>query len=317
MADNVTTLELFEACNQPLQLFWVDRTLGCEERQLLPEGAEPSKISFIGRFNAICPHRIQLIGQTEIEQLASLDKRLYQEGLSRFVSLGIPLLIFTDGVAPHPGLLDLAQAQQIAVFTTPLPNERLINHISYFLQTNLARRITLHGVFLEVMGIGVLLTGESAVGKSELALELINRGHRLIADDAPEFISMPTDSLRGSAPDLLRDFLEVRGLGLLNIRAMFGDNAIKQSKSLQLVIHLAPLEHVERDPDDPLHGNRSSRNVLDISVPQITLPVAAGRNLAVLVEAAARNQILYDSGYDAGADFLARQHSHLDANRTS
>jgi len=313
---NVTIEELFRACADSLQLHWLNHTQHNAARPLLPPGTEPGKVSYIGRFNAICPHRIQLIGHSESEQLAQLDERLYQESLTRFVTLAIPLLIFTDDAPPHPGLVDLAEAQEVAIFSTPLSNERLINHISFYLHTRLAPRATEHGVFLDVLGIGVLLTGEHAVGKSELALELINRGHRLVADDAPEFMSIPPDTLRGSAPELLKDFLEVRGLGLLNIRKMFGDNAIKRSKSLQLIIHLEPLERFERDPETPLSGLRSSRTILDVQVPMVTLPVAAGRNLSVLVEAAARNQILYDHGYDASADFLERHHRLLNANRS-
>jgi HPr kinase/phosphorylase len=175
--------------------------------------------------------------------------------------------------------------------------------------------VTLHGVFMEIYSIGVLITGESGSGKSELALELVTRGHRLVADDAPEFTQIAPDVLDGTCPELLLDLLEVRGLGVLNIRQMFGDTAVKRNKYLRLVVHLtrptaepgasAPGSGLER-----LTGDSGSRRVLDLDVPTITLPVMAGRNLAVLTEAATRVHILRAKGVDPAAAFMAR-HTHF------
>jgi len=168
-------------------------------------------------------------------------------------------------------------------------------------------RLTLHGVFMEVMGAGVLLSGSSGVGKSELALELITRGHRLIADDAPIFSRMDPNSLVGNCPDLLRDFLEVRGLGLLNIRAMFGDSSIKEARFLQLIVHLEHMDEMELKEIDRLYGSHQIRTFLEVEIPQITIPIAPGRNLAVLVEAAVRDHLLRRNGYNAALDFIERQ----------
>jgi len=168
-------------------------------------------------------------------------------------------------------------------------------------------RLTLHGVFMEVMGAGVLLSGSSGVGKSELALELITRGHRLIADDAPIFSRMAPNSLVGNCPDLLRDFLEVRGLGLLNIRAMFGDSSIKEARFLQLIVHLEHMDEMELKEIDRLYGSHQIRTFLEVEIPQITIPIAPGRNLAVLVEAAVRDHLLRRNGYNAALDFIERQ----------
>jgi len=160
------------------------------------------------------------------------------------------------------------------------------------------------------MGTGVLITGESSIGKSELALELLTRGHRLIADDAPEFARVAPDTLIGTCPEMLREFLEVRGLGILNVRAMFGASAIKQSRNLRLIIRLQDMDEAVKM--DRLHGSRMLRNIQDVDIPEVTLPVGPGRNLSVLVEAAVRNHILISKGYDASEAFIERQKKRLE-----
>ena len=152
-----------------------------------------------------------------------------------------------------------------------------------------------------------LLVGDPAVGKSELALELINRGQRLIADDAPEFANIAPEMLEGFCPPLLRDFLEVRGLGILNIRAMFGESAVRQRKRLNLIVNLRTLDAAGLLRLDRLGGPQSARTILGVNIPEVTMPVAPGRNLAILVEAAVRSQVQRSRGYDAGADFTERQ----------
>ncbi len=173
---------------------------------------------------------------------------------------------------------------------------------------------TLHGVFLDVLGIGVLLRGDSGIGKSELALSLVNRGHRLIADDAVDFTKIDADTIMGSCPELLQDFLEVRGLGILNIRVMYGDSAIKNNKRLQLIVKVAIFPNEELTKIDRLHGVYKEQNILDVNIPQVTIPIAPGRNLSVLIESAVRNQILKNTGYNASEDFINRQHNLLNKN---
>jgi HPr kinase/phosphorylase len=163
---------------------------------------------------------------------------------------------------------------------------------------------------MEVMGTGVLITGASSIGKSELALELLTRGHRLIADDAAEFARIAPDLLNGTCPEMLRDFIEVRGLGILNVRAMFGASAIKHNRNLRLIIVLQ--EMGEAAAMDRLHGSRRMRTIMEVEIPEITLPVGPGRNLAVLVEAAVRNHILNVKGYDASQAFIERQKQRLE-----
>lgn len=171
---------------------------------------------------------------------------------------------------------------------------------------------TLHGVFMEVIGIGVLISGQSGLGKSELALDLVSRGHGLIADDAPEFTRIAPETINGTCPKLLQNFLEVRGLGVLNIREMYGESAIKTNKHLELIIELLPPEMNIVESERRIRPSESKTNVLEVGIPTISLVVAPSRNLAVLVEAAVRNHLLAKSGYSASKDFTERQKKAID-----
>lgn len=176
--------------------------------------------------------------------------------------------------------------------------------------------ITVHGVFLDVYGVGVLLKGESGIGKSELALGLINRGHRLVADDAVDFSLIENDAVMGTCPPLLQDFIEVRGLGLLNIRVMYGDKAIKDAKKLQLIINVVAFTPEELKSIDRLYGMYTSCNILGCEIPEVSVPVGPGRNLAVLIEGAVRNQTLKNTGYNASDEFIKRQKKIMEEDKT-
>jgi len=166
--------------------------------------------------------------------------------------------------------------------------------------------LTLHGVFMDVMHVGVLLIGDSGIGKSETALGLINYGHGLVADDAIQF-DVVNNKVVGSCPPMLRDFLEVRGLGIINIRKMFGGHAITKKKRLELIVKMISVDNDSLRDIDRLHGVHRQCDILGHNIPEVTIPVAPGRNLAILVEAAVRNQLLKDSGYDATAELMGRQ----------
>jgi len=168
----------------------------------------------------------------------------------------------------------------------------VIDHLQYYLTRALAPRVTVHGVYMEVMGMGVLITGESGIGKSELALELLSRDHRLIADDAVEFVRVGPDVIVGQCPTLLSDFLEVRGLGILDIRLMFGETAVRHKKKLHLIVHLESIQRMKMSKIDRLQTTQRTRSILDVDIPEVALFVGPGRNLAVLVEAATRANIL-------------------------
>jgi HPr kinase/phosphorylase len=183
--------------------------------------------------------------------------------------------------------------------------------LNHHLTQVLADSTSLHGVLLDVLGLGVLITGDSAIGKSELALELITRGCRLVADDVVELYKVAPDRLEGRCPELLRDFLEVRGLGVLNIRALFGEIAVAPKKNLRLIVHLEKLSQIVPGEIDRLEITASAHEILGLEIPKVRIPVAAGRNLAVLVEVAARNHILQARGINSAEQFVARHAEHL------
>jgi HPr kinase/phosphorylase len=272
------------------------------------------EISLVGQLNLINPHRIQVLGRKEFLYLDSLGKNSRNDALRQLFSGQSKLIIIASKLQAPAYLVAAARDKQIPLLSCQLNSQETIRKLQYYLGSFFSEKITLHGVFMEVMGTGVLITGESSIGKSELALELLTRGHRLIADDATEFARIAPDTLNGKCPEMLRDFLEVRGLGILNVRAMFGDSAIKQNRNLRLIIVLQDLE--EATEIDRLHGSRQMRSIQDVDIPEVTLPVAPGRNLAVLLEAAVRNHILIAKGYDASAAFIERQKQRLEKVHT-
>jgi HPr kinase/phosphorylase len=224
-------------------------------------------------------------------------------------------LVISQNQACPPDLRSAADESNTALWVSPRRGFELLNLLQYHMALALAPRASLHGVFMEIFSIGVLITGEPGAGKSELALELISRGHRLVADDAPEFTQIAPDVLDGTCPEMLQDMLEVRGLGVMNIRQMFGDTAVKKNKYLRLIVHLVK---ATENPDAMarLTGEaQAPSRVLDLDVPVFQLPVAAGRNLAVLTEAAVRLHMLRAKGLDPAAAFLARHASMLSMSR--
>lgn len=303
MDQTATVATLIKHYQQRLALDWITGQDG-ENNTVATNN---TTISLVGHLNVIHHNRIQIVGQVEMQYLEGLDATARKELISRLFDARPAVVIISDNLTVPPELQDAAEASSTPLLKSSLPCTKLLNSLRYYLGTELAEQTTLHGVFMEVSGLGILLTGESSVGKSELALELISRNHRLIADDAPVFSHTGPDTIRGTCPELIRDFLEVRGLGILNIRAMYGDSAIKFSKDLSLIIHLESMEDSEKHTIDRLKGNFRSRKILDIDIPEVTLPVATGRNLAVLVEAAVRDHILLRKGYDAADAFIKRQ----------
>ncbi len=284
-------------------------------RALRGDDPASSRQSLIGSLNCIHPNRLQVIGHAELVYLADLGRTAFGETVNKLFAEHPTAVIFSDSIDPAAAFREAAEQTGTPLLGSSLGDEELINHLRYFLTHALAERRTVHGVFIEVLGMGVLLVGDPAVGKSELALDLIARGHRLIADDAPRFARIAPETLEGTCPEGLRDFLEVRGLGILNIRAMFGEGAVVRSKTLNLIIDLQPLDQQQLECIDRLSGSLSVRNVLGVAIPKITMPVAPGRNLAILVEAAVRHQILRIRGYDAGVDFIDRQARAISIDR--
>jgi len=318
MTESISVKDLFETHRDKLTLDHIaggdghDRFVQLEDTQLAVE--DVPDVSFVGHMNFIHPHRVQVIGYRETEYLENLSE-VERDNAIQGLYDGNPLcIIIANGIHASEKMRSLSDNAGIPLYLSLQNSQFIVNHLQYYLSHTLANRITLHGVFLEVNGIGILLTGESGVGKSELALELISRGHRLIADDAPEFSRVAPDTLSGECPEQLKDFLEVRGLGILNIRAMFGDNTIKNNKYLRLIMHLEEMSEVQLQQIDRLRGSHQLQNILGVDVQQITIPVAPGRNLAVLVEIAVRNHILSYKGYSAAESFIQRQHEFIKKN---
>lgn len=282
-----------------------------ETRRGVAPRSSPKK-SLVGHLNLIHPNEIQVLGDSEIQYLAGLRDISREDALRQLLGHEPHCVIVAEGQAIPVPLHAACEDSATPLFASPLPSDKLADDLHYYLSNLLAEAVTLHGVYMEVMSIGVLLTGESGVGKSELALELITRGHRLIADDAPEFSRIAPDIVNGTCPKALQDFLEVRGLGILNIRELFGAGALRSNKYLRLIIRLERLDRTGLVDIDRLEGGYRMYPVLGLEFPEILLPVAPGRNLAVLVECAARNHILRMSGYDSAEDFMRRQRAILE-----
>ncbi len=303
----ISARELFDQLEKRLGLRWVAGQRG--EQRVLESGEHlQRRPALAGYLNTIHANKVQIVGSEELNYLDGLDPRQRWESLARIVNdTPLALVITKDREAPQD-LRDAANESDTPLWVSSRRGHDLLTYFQYHLARALAPRITLHGVFMEIHSIGVLITGESGLGKSELAMELISRGHRLVADDAPEFTQIAPDVLDGTCPEMLQDLLEVRGIGILNIRDMFGDTAVKRNKYLRLIVHLQRQDLAADGAEvDRLYGDLGTRPVLDLDIPLIRLPVAAGRNLAVLTEAAVRSHVLKSKGFDAAQTFIDRQ----------
>lgn len=272
--------------------------------------------TLIGHLNLIHKNIIQVIGKTECDYMQNLDEDFRTKVLQQLFSGYTVAIIIADNLPAPDILIEYANKGHVPLLSCKTESNEVVDIARFYLHEMFSDKEVVHGVFLEVLGTGVLLTGESSIGKSELALELLSRGHRLIADDAPEFTRVGPEVLTGRSPGVLRDFMEVRGLGVLNIREMYGDNALKTNKYLRLIIHMERLSDEQLAEVDRLEGSRKMHSILGVDIPEILLPVAPGRNLAVLVEAAVRNHILRLSGYNATEKLMEIQQKAIDANQT-
>jgi HPr kinase/phosphorylase len=312
----LTAREVFEQQRERLGLRWLAGQRG-GENSIEAEEHRTRRPSLAGYLNVIHPNKLQILGREELQWLDSLDARQRWETLQKVCDFRPLALVITRDQGCPSDLREIAEETGTPLWISPQAGHELLSQLQYVLARALAPRITLHGVFMEIYSIGVLITGESGLGKSELALELISRGHRLVADDAPEFTQIAPDVLDGTCPELLQDLLEVRGLGIMNIRQMFGDTAVKRNKYLRLIVHLVSAGDADLEGLSRLTGETAARPVLGLDVPVFNLPVAPGRNLAVLTEAAARLHSLRAKGADPAVAFLARHAAFLDKTSNS
>jgi HPr kinase/phosphorylase len=303
MPTPLTIQRLYDENRESLQLGWFAGFPGGER---LISGDTASAADQVGHLNLIHPGRIQIFGHQEINyyQRLKAEARIYN--IEELVAGGPPALIIAQGLETPPDILAICDERNIPLFSTPLPAAQVIDFLRVYLSKKLAQRIIMHGVFMDVLGVGVLITGDSGLGKSELGLELISRSHGLVADDAVEFSRIAPNMIEGRCPPLLQNLLEVRGLGLLDIRAIFGETAVRRKMRLKLIVHLVRRRTLEEE-SDRLPFMSPTEDVLGLPIRKVIVPVAAGRNIAVLLEAAVRNTIMQLRGIDTLSEFIERQ----------
>jgi HPr kinase/phosphorylase len=300
---HISLVQLYEDNREKLLLNWAVGTLS--DRRIGIKVSSNYGADVVGHINIIHPERLQVMGQAELDWATSIGDKRFTHLFDELLQTGTPAIIIADGLTPPATVLDACAARDTPVILSPKPCSAVIDQLRIYLSARLADTVNLHGVFMDVLGMGVLITGDSGVGKSELALELISRGHGLVADDVVEMARVAPATIEGRCPGMLRDFLEVRGLGLLNIRTIFGETASRRRMKLKLIVHL---QKSANNPDAPrLPLDAQTHEVLGVPVRKVVIPVAAGRNLAVLLEAAVRNTILQLRGIDSMQDFMDRQ----------
>ncbi|MGH8632800.1 MAG: HPr(Ser) kinase/phosphatase [Burkholderiales bacterium] len=302
----VSIARLFEDNREKLKLEWVAGRNG-GAKALNSELTKDSSRGLIGHLNFIHPNLIQVLGASEVAHLNGLESAHCRSQLARTATQELACFIVAGNEPPPQPLVEIADSRATALFRSPVASVELMWMLRPYLARALAESSTTHGVFLDVLGMGVLITGDSGVGKSELALELVSRGSGLIADDVVELYRIGPETVEGRCPGLLKDFLEVRGLGVLNIRTIFGEAALRPRKNLKLIVHLVKPAATEGVPLERLPLNAGSERVMGVDIRRVTIPVAAGRNLAVLTEAAVRNYVLQLRGFDSTQEFIERQ----------
>ncbi|HTH95230.1 MAG TPA: HPr(Ser) kinase/phosphatase [Rhodocyclaceae bacterium] len=300
--------QLFERNRNRLQLACVCGEL---ERAIEVTQDDMSPSDLVGHLNLIHPERIQIVGTPELNWAQRLPSEQAQQHIQDIIDAKPPAIIVADG-CDLPVTIDQAcRISDTPLFTSPQSSAHVIDTLRSYVSRELAETVSMHGVLMDVFGIGVLITGDSGVGKSELALELISRGHGLVADDVAEISRVAPNILEGRCPDMLRDFLEVRGLGLLNIRTIFGETASRRKMRLKLIVHLQRMQVNEMTALERLPTEQQMIGVLGVEIRRVVLPVAAGRNLAVLIEGAVRSTILLLRGIDSTQEFIHRQQTAL------
>ncbi|MBU1447141.1 MAG: HPr(Ser) kinase/phosphatase [Gammaproteobacteria bacterium] len=307
----VNIRQLFRDKQERLGLTWVAGD--GSERTLDSETVNASNWGLIGHLNLVHPNWIQVLSNTELDYLHDLSPADLATSLAALDQQKPSCLIVAGETEIPKGLIEFANRTETPLFHSPLGSVHLMWMVRHYMVKALADSASRHGVFLDVLGVGVMITGDSGVGKSELALELITRGNGLVADDIVDLFRISPEALEGRCPDLLRDLLEVRGLGILNIRTMFGETAVRRKKSLKLIVHLYRPPHDDLSKLDRLPQS-GQEDILGVSISKVEIPVLAGRNLAVLVEAAARNFVLQQRGIDTMQEFISRQEQQLNGD---
>ena len=304
---------LFEDHRAALKWQWV-AGLGASDRRFdeVAVRAAQSGADLVGYLNYIHPYRVQILGEREVAYLSKSSKEDCARRISRIITLEPPVMVVADGQTAPDTLISMCERGQLPMFATAESAAFVIDVLRAYLSKHFADRTSMHGVFMDILGMGVMITGESGLGKSELGLELISRGHGLVADDAVDLFRINQTTIEGRCPELLQNLLEVRGIGLLDIKAIFGETAVRRKLRLKLIVHLVRRETLEREyeriPYEPL-----TQDLLGIPVRKVIIQVEAGRNIAVLVEAAVRNAILQLRGVNTYQDFVERHRKAMES----
>ena len=303
----LSVAQLYEEHKDRLALNWVG-SVGCSRSICLVE-KDAYGSDIVGHLNIIHPDRLQVVGAAEQKWALRTRAQRRQSVFEDLCQAAPPAIIVADNLPVLDELREACEKTGTPLFASPKSCSAVIDQLRHYLARKLADTTSLHGVFMDVLGMGVMITGDSGSGKSELALELISRGHGLVADDAVELTRVAPDVIEGRCPNLLRDFLEVRGLGLLNIRTIFGETASRRKMRLKLIVHLHRQQPGVDTPRLPFEAQ--TQEILGVNIRKVNIPVAAGRNLAVLLEAAVRNTILQFRGIDSLQEFIARQQEEI------
>ncbi len=313
-----TLRKLFEQNEKRLGLTWVVHTQReTEDVELFgtDHTLHTPSADLVGYLNLIHPGRIQILARNEIDYFEALDDHRREAICNQLARVKPPALFLTCGIVPSEHLLELCKTSDIPLLTSPHDAAHVIDILRLYLSREMAQRTTMHGVLVDVLGLGVLITGESGLGKSELALELISRGHGLVADDVVELARVAPTIIEGRCPSLITNLLEVRGLGLLDIQAIFGETAVRRKMRLKLIVHLVKRSTMDSDyqrlPLDTL-----TQEVLGLPIQKVVIPVDLGRNIAVLLEAAVRNTILQLRGIHTLNRFMERQAAEMNEDGT-
>ena len=304
----ISVAQLYDDNRDKLGLAWIGGKANGATR-LWRDSADVAAL--VGHLNFIHPNRIQVLGNHEIAHLAGFEETELFQVLGKLFAVHPAALVVADGAPADVRMLKAAEASGTVVFVTDMPSAQVIDRFRRYLGKALAETTQSHGVCMDVLGLGVLITGDSGAGKSELALELVSRGHGLVADDVVDISRIAASTLECRAPPVLKDFLEVRGLGVLNIRTIFGETAVRPKMNLRLIVHL---DRSGTNESERLPLHELSEDILGVAVRKVVLPVAAGRNLAVLLEAAVRNYILKLRGVDSTAELMQRQQAEMGKN---
>ena len=297
--DRVSILQLIRDLNLRVEYMPEDSDFFVESEDVNRTG-----LPLAGYFEYFPYERIQIIGKTEFTYFENIDKDERRKRLDKFFSYEIPVLIVTRGLEISEDILEKAKKYKRAVLSSECSTTRFINKLSNYLDNKLAPHVTLHGVLVDVYGIGVLIKGESSIGKSETALELIQKGHRLVADDAVEIRKVDDSRLVGQAPELLKHYMEIRGIGIIDVKSLYGVGAIKNQKAIDLVIELENWN--QQKYYDRLGLDREYEEILGKKVEKLVIPVKPGRNTSMIIEVAAMNFRQKGMGIDAAQEFTKK-----------